>query len=60
MNGISEFFAFILSPVTIFLSEVAAQFQSASSYVLTFLMSFLKGIVNVLQAIVNLLNIGNY
>ncbi len=60
MNGISEFFAFILSPVTTFLSEVAAQFQSASSYVLTFLMSFLKGIVNVLQAIVNLLNIGNY
>lgn len=60
MNGISEFFSFILSPVTMFLSGVAVQFQSASTYVLNFFMSFLSGLMNVLQAIVDLLNFGNY
>jgi len=60
MNAISEFFSFIFSPVQMFFVEVFTQLQSAVAYVATFLMTFLRGVINVIQAVVDLFNFGNY
>ena len=60
MDGIADFFSFILSPVQMFLSETVGQLQSASNYVLSFLMTFLQGVMGVIQALLQLINIGNY
>ncbi len=60
MNGISEFFSFILSPIQMFFMGVFVELQTASTYVLTFFMSFLQGLMNVLQSILDLFNFGNY
>lgn len=57
MDGIISFFAFIFSPIQMFLQEVFVGAQSAANYVLSFLMSLFQGLLNVLMAIVDLINI---
>ena len=60
MDSILEFFSFILSPIQMFFVGVYTQLHTAFTYVATFVMTFLQGVINVIQAIVDLFNFGNY